>query len=473
MQDMESLKQGIFFSVKKTGFQTTHPEVLKYNMTANKVQKNIIEGFQEGQTDKIEWKIFSNQRINYYKGSNKGEFANGEAKFKDGSLAVIKQYIQDHASSGDYLGFEYVKKRNRAYFMKKDTGDLPKNRGKIPGLQHANGVETYLVLNNGMPEATEQSILGDDEIAKLNAQEKIKFSNLENKFNGELNQYKKNMKAVLDAAADTGNAERTDLKNKLVKTDAGVLWYITGHGVKRKAYGNDPKQHQDRGDGCKNENPQTVTASQIDNLPTGRPMVAKEKCQTLGFNAREEGNPGNTYWIDKFGASHKYTNFDGSMGNPGRHSSCPSHIRKVKTAEMAIYTRQDRTSNAFGANDACLVSSALQGDDGKAAQGNNRNLMRHLTSMKEEVDKMTGSENAAHIDLLDTEKGKERTDLIKTLTKLKAERAKIKKLRQEVDAADYNLKDKRVRADGIQIKYVAWTLAGVTLLSMAVKLLNK
>ncbi len=58
---MESLKQGIFFSVKKTGFQTTHPEVLKYNMTANKVQKNIIEGFQEGQTDKIEWKIFSNQ----------------------------------------------------------------------------------------------------------------------------------------------------------------------------------------------------------------------------------------------------------------------------------------------------------------------------------------------------------------------------------------------------------------------------
>merc|ERR1712216_297538 len=169
MQDMESLKQGIFFSVKKTGFQTTHPEVLKYNMTANKVQKNIIEGFQEGQTDKIEWKIFSNQRINYYKGSNKGEFANGEAKFKDGSLAVIKQYIQDHASSGDYLGFEYVKKRNRAYFMKKDTGDLPKNRGKIPGLQHAKGVETYLVLNNGMPEAAEQSILGDDEIAKLNA----------------------------------------------------------------------------------------------------------------------------------------------------------------------------------------------------------------------------------------------------------------------------------------------------------------
>ena len=473
MQDMESLKQGIFFSVKKTGFQTTHPEVLKYNMTANKVQKNIIEGFQEGNTNEIEWKIFSNQRINYYKGSNKGEFADGEPKFKDGSLAVIKQYIQDHASSGDYLGFEYIKKRNRAYFMKKDTGDLPKNRGKIPGLQHQNGVETYLVLNNGMPEAAEQSILGDDEISKLNAQEKIKFSNLENKFNGELNKYKKNMKAVLDAAADTQNAERTDLKNKLVKTDAGELWWITGHGVKRKAYGNDPKKHQERGDGCKNENPQTVTASQIDNLPTGRPMAEKEKCQTLGFNVREKGNPGNTYWIDKFGASHKYSNFAGSMGERGRHRSCPSHVRQVDKTEMNIYLRNDRKGKDFGVGDACLVSSALQGDDGQAAHTNNKNLMRHLTDMKAEVDKMTGSENAAHIDLLDTEKAKERTELVKTLTKLQAERAKIKKLRQEVDAADYNLKDKRVRADGIQIKYVAWTLAGVTLLSMAIKILNK
>ena len=472
MQDMESLKQGIFFSVKKTGVQRTHPEVLKYNMTANKVQ-NIIEGFQEGQTDKIEWVVKSDHRINYYKGSNKGEFANGEPKFKDGSLAVIKQYIQDHASSGDYLGFEYVKKRNRAYFMKKDTGDLPKNSGKIPGLKHAKGVETYLVLNNGMAESTEQSILGDDEIAKLNAQEKIKLSNLESQYNGELKKYKDNMTALLEKAAATSNAERSDLKNKLVKTEAGELWYITGHGVKRKAYGNDPKNHQSRGDGCKNENPQTVTISQIDNLPTGRPMVENEKCQTLGFNAREKGNPGNTYWIDKFGASHKYSNFDGSLGNPGRHTSCSSDIRQVDTAEINIYLRNDRKGKDFGVGDPCLVSSALQGDEGQAAHANNKNLMRYLTDMKIEVDKMTGSDSAAHIDHLDTEKGKERTELVKTLIKLKAERAKIKKLRQEVDAADYNLKDKRVRADGIQVKYIAWTLAGVTLISMAIKMLNK
>ena len=140
---------------------------------------------------------------------------------------------------------------------------------------------------------------------------------------------------------------------------------------------------------------------------------------------------------------------------------------------MDIYLRNDRKGNDYGPDDACLISSALQGDDGKAAQGNNRNLIRHLTDMQTEVKKMTGSETSAHIDLLDTEKSKERKALVDTLTRLKRERVKIKKLRQEVDAADYNLKDKRVRADGIQMKYIAWSLAGVTLISMAVKLLNK
>ena len=50
---------------------------------------------------------------------------------------------------------------------------------------------------------------------------------------------------------------------------------------------------------------------------------------------------------------------------------------------------------------------------------------------------------------------------------------KIRKLRQQVDVARYNLKDKKTQAEGIQFKYIAWTLAGATLLSMVVKMLNK
>jgi len=77
------------------------------------------------------------------------------------------------------------------------------------------------------------------------------------------------------------------------------------------------------------------------------------------------------------------------------------------------------------------------------------------------------------LDDLDTKKVAQRKALITTLGKLKKKRSQIATLRQEVDAADYNVRDKKVRAEGIQMRYIAWTLAGVTLASMAIKMLNK
>ena len=77
------------------------------------------------------------------------------------------------------------------------------------------------------------------------------------------------------------------------------------------------------------------------------------------------------------------------------------------------------------------------------------------------------------LDKLDERKSAKRKKLIKTLNSLKKERAKIQKLRQQVDVARYNLKDKKTQAEGIQIKYIAWTLAGVTLIGMVTKMLNK
>ena len=77
------------------------------------------------------------------------------------------------------------------------------------------------------------------------------------------------------------------------------------------------------------------------------------------------------------------------------------------------------------------------------------------------------------LDKLDARKAAKRKKLITTLNSLKKERAKIRKLRQQVDVARYNLKDKKTQADGIQFKYIAWTLAGATLISMVVKMLNK
>ena len=466
MNDMKSLNQGIYFSVKKDSFQSSHPEYMKYNTKMNRIPTNIIEGFQEGVTGSSEQnlKVFSNQRIYYNRGNNRGTFNDGEVRFMNGSLEEIKNHIK---GKGDYLGFEYVKRSRKAYFMKKDNGDLPKNGGKIPTLKHKNGVETWLVVGNGMPEAAEENILGDDEIAKLNAQEKVNFSKQENDFKGALTKYEQHMTDVLDKAVASQSALASDLKNKIVKVQgSNRLFYINGYGVKREFVGSLATNKQSRGSGCGDEPYQEVSAAQLDPLPAGQPMAQGEDCRTGGINVKSKSGQ-QTYWLDKYGMAHKYQDFA-----TGRHSTCPSHVTTVEDAQLNAY---QKSNSPWLKTSACIVSdTSSDGGSGAKAKAQNDIMIDKLGLMKDEVDKMIkGGANEAIIDDLDSKKAEQRKNLITTLNRLKKERAKIQKLRQEVDAADYNVKDKKVRADGIQMRYIAWALAGFTLASMTVKLLNK
>ena len=356
-----------------------------------------------------------------------------------------------------------------AFFMKKDNGDLPKNGGKIPTLKHKNGVETWLIVGNGMPEAAEQNILGDDEIAKLNAEEKIKFSQHENNFNKALTQYKTHMTDVLDQAVSQKSALASDLKNKIVKVQgSNRLFYINGYGIKREFLGTLASNKQARGGGCGDEPYQEVSPAQISDLPDGQPMAQAEDCRTGGINVKSKTGQ-TTYWLDIYGVAHKYQNFI-----DGKHRTCPSHYTTVDDKQLNAYKKSN--SNWLKTN-SCIVSGSAgkDGEDpGTKAKAQNSIMISKLDLMKEEVDKMiAGGANEAVIDDLDSKKAAERKKLITTLQHLKRERAKITKLRQEVDAADYNVKDKKIRADGIQMRYIAWALAGFTLASMTIKLLNK
>ena len=462
---MESLNQGIFFSTKKKSFQSKDPLHLQYdNVPANPyaAKNSIIEGFQEGMKAD-DWKVFSNQAIDYHGGSNKGEYATGETKFMTGTLEECKKYIKD---KGSYLGLEYVKLQKKCYFLKQDGGALPKNRGKIPTLLHKNGVETWLKLNNGMPESAETSVMGDDEISQLDLDKKREFSQLENDFNGKLNEYKGYMTKVLTTSMESDAASSSDLINSIRKMPAQngnpeTMYYITGHGVKRQ-FG--PGMWDKKGAGC-SESSGEVSSGQLNKLVSGQNMQQGEDCRTGGFNATGKNSGGGPYWVDKTGLAHLYSNFAGTPGNPGRHASCPSTIKKIDDAQINKLPKGKNWTK----QDACIVTSSLGTTDGKNARVANEELLELVGKMKTLVDQ--SDQNI--LDDLDAKKGVQRKALIKHLNELKKKRAAITVLRQEVDAADYNVRDKKIRAEGIQFRYVAWTLAGVTLASMAIKMLNK
>jgi|TARA_B110000438_G_scaffold303577_1_gene365745 hypothetical protein len=461
---MESLSQGIFFSTKKISFQSKDPIYLQYKSSPGlpKAGGQLIEGFVEGMGND-DWKIFSNQAISYSGGSNKGTYQNNEKKFMTGTLEECKTYIKD---KGSYLGLEYVKDTKKAYFLKQQDGDLPRNNGRIPTLIHKNGVETWLKLNNGMPEAKEEKLMGDDAISQLDLEKKQKFSELENQFNGKLNTYKTHMTTILEKTVSEKSAASSNLKNSVRKLPAQngnpeIIYYISGHGVKRK-FG--PGMWEKKGAGC-TEPSGEVTSDQLNQLPSGQNMQQGEDCRTGGINVTGKNDGGGVYWVDKNGQAHLYSDFAGTPGNPGRHASCPSTVKKIDDAQIGKIPKGKNWTK----DDPCIVTSSLGTDAGKNARATNDELMDIVKQMKDVVD----SQDTNVLDDLDTKKAAQRKALITKLTALKKKRAEIAVLRQSVDAADYNVRDKKIRAEGIQIKYLAWTLAGVTLASMAIKMMNK
>ncbi len=464
MNNMESLNQGIFFSTKIQSFQSADPMYLQYKSTPGvpKAGGQLIEGFVEGMKSD-DWKVFSNQAIDYHGGANKGTYQQGEKKFMTGTLEQCKNYIKD---KGSYLGLEYVKLRKKAYFLKQQDGALPKNKGKIPTLKHKNGVETWLKLKNGMPEAAEEKIMGDDAISQLDLDKKQKFSELENKFNGKINEYKSHMTKVLEKTVSEKSAASSNLKNSVRKLPAQngnpeIIYYITGHGVKRK-FG--PGMWDKKGSGC-TEPSGEVSLDQLNQLPSGQNMQQGEDCRTGGINVTGKNDGGGVYWVDKNGQAHLYSDFAGTPGNPGRHASCPSTVKKVDDAQIGKIPKGKNWTKS----DPCIVTSSLGTDDGKNARATNAELMDLVSQMKDVVDK----QDTNVLDDLDAKKKIQRKNLITKLDSLKKRRVEIAELRQEVDAADYNVRDKKIRAEGIQFRYVAWTLAGVTLASMAIKMMNK
>ena len=445
---MKSLNQGKFFTEKKYSFQNSDPLLNKYGLSIQ--QEPIIEGFKEGMTD---FKIFDNQAIDYHGGSNKGTYQSGEIKFMNGTLDECKQFIK---GKGSYLGLEYDKKKKKAYFLKQHDGELPRNNGRIPTLKAQNGIITYLKLNNGMPEAREESVVADDAISKLNMEDKQAWSNLENQFNTKLGEYGTEMTKLINDTYDSNSAMSSNLRDSVRKVNNGgvsTVYYITGHGVKRKF---DTQSWKNKHSSCP-DNPAEVTMDQLNELPGGQNMKIGEECRTGNYNVSDGAG---TYYVDKNGLAHQYTDFA-----TGRHSTCPGSVEN----QSAQYVQKLPKGKNWTKDDSCLLTSAATSTQTNKVKTKNDELKDLAKQMRDHVEQ----QDETILDTLDSEKAKKRKDLIKTLNKLKKERAKINKLRQEVDVADYNLKDKRTQADGIQIKYLAWTLAGATLLSMVVKMLNK
>ena len=79
-------------------------------------------------------------------------------------------------------------------------------------------------------------------------------------------------------------------------------------------------------------------------------------------------------------------------------------------------------------------------------------------------------ENSEHKEVLVRgEKGKEKKDLLKVLKKVKEKREEINDARTAIQSAKTQYEAQHKMVDSIHLKYMAWTLAGLTIGAMAIR----
>ncbi len=425
---MESLNQGIFFNGKKDEYESlVKPEKVK-----------VVEGFQEGMETRLQQ---FNDQVIQYGGSIKGD----NDKQKSMTLEEAKKECKKNA---DYFGFEYHADTKKCLFRSLKDGVLPKNSGKIPTLKHQKGWQTFLKVNNGMPECKQQTIGEGNAIEKVQAQERREMQKLENEYNLLLGQYKTIYKKYLDEVVAATSASNTNMQNQVRTGPNGRQYYIGGSGVIREF---DPNSWTKRDKGTCPEAVGRITQDQINQLTQGTNMGQGEACKTGGYVAKSQN--GTMAWISPKGTSHIFDDYI------NRHSTCPSrHVSLTNNQFDAI----PKGSN-YGSQDTCEIIK-LDSGTGRQVIALNERLQMLSEQMKDLVANSDHNGHKVAIEKKNVIKG-----MGKTLEDIGIKRKEINGLRQDIITARASAKAQRQEVDTIAYKYMAWTLAGFTLGVMAVR----
>jgi hypothetical protein len=426
---MQSLNQGIYFEDKKGEYQN----LVKPN------KEKIVEGFQEGM-DNEKLQQFNDQIIEFG-GSIKGD----ADKQKSMTLEEAKK---ECSKNGDYFGFEYHADSKKCLFRSLKDGVLPKNGGKIPTLKHQKGWQTFLKVNNGMPECRQQTIGEGNAIEKVQAAERREMQKLENEYNLLLGQYKTLYKKYLDEVVAATAAGNTSMQNQVRTGPNGRQYYIGGTGVIREF---DPNSWNKRDKGSCPDSTGKITQDEINQLTQGTNMGQGEACRTGGYVAKSQN--GTMAWISPKGTSHIFADY------LNRHGTCPSRYVNTTNAQFDAIPK----GSQYTAQNTCELIK-LDTGTGKQVVALNERLQALAAQMK---DLVSNSDHSAAS--LSVEKKKVIKGMAKTMDDLKYKRSEINKLRQDIITARATAKSQRIQVDTLGYKYVAWTLAGLTLGIMAVR----
>ena len=243
----------------------------------------------------------------------------------------------------------------------------------------------------------------------------------------------------------------SNLRNKVMKTGNGGIYYINNAGVARWF---SPAAWRNKDNTCSNP-VGTMSNSDFNKLPRGPPMGIKEMCRSGGYNAMDSSS-GTTAWIDTTGFKHVYSNFR------ERHKSCPASTEKISSiAFNAIPSGRAWTSN--NSCDIVNLDSPLYSE----LRNLNSQLLNIVTSMKSDIVKFAGKNKT-----LDAQIERQKTILMGKYKDLQKYQKKVDKMKEANKTLLAESNEQLLDVSSIQMHHLIWAILGGTFIYAAVAHMN-
>ena len=291
----------------------------------------------------------------------------------------------------------------------------------------------------------------DDPVEKLNLAELEILRKKETDFNNKLRQYLAKYQKYLEELAGRQRSSNSNLRNKVMKSPNGQIYYINNAGIARM-FTDGAWRNKDNT--CSNP-VGTMSNSDFNKLSRGPPMGFRELCRSGGYNAMDSSS-GTTAWIDTTGFKHVYQDFR------NRHKTCPGSTERISSiAFNAIPSGKTWTSS-----DSCDIVNL---DSPLYSQLSNLNsqLLNIVNSMKSDIVKFAGKDKT-----LDAQIEKQKTVLLSTYRDLKKKQKEIKKLKEANKTLLAESDEQLLDVSSIQMHHLIWAILGGTFIFAAVSHMN-
>jgi len=295
---------------------------------------------------------------------------------------------------------------------------------------------------------------------------------------------------------DSKSSAMNDKRNKLVKDDSDMIYYIDGNGVKRmftteaKKALNDPAL---RPKGCPDatvSSPISVTDTELGEFTAGENMEVGFPCKMGCYNLTKDAE---TIWVDAKGKAHEYSDFGASVNfkdaktetiqgsdggwwdnlmaqpnkgkiNPNDPNNCGTGISTSSVNELS-----QKNDNLISKTRDIITNITSMKNKRKNIENKIGSTYSGFTNLREGFREGNDNWNGSYVKGEDGAKDETmKSKLIHKLEELKLKRDEIKKERANLSTYNSQIEEQKLKINSVKMHHLIWMIMGGTFLLTAI-----